>query len=44
MSEDAVIGVMLGGYRKVTQIKEPVIMNLQGIADKMQQNLLATKE
>ncbi|WP_430536038.1 GAF domain-containing protein [Listeria rocourtiae] len=44
MSEDAVIGVMLGGYRKVTQIKEPVITNLQEVADKMQPNLIATKE
>ncbi|MBC6309659.1 GAF domain-containing protein [Listeria sp. FSL L7-1582] len=44
MSEGVVIGVMLGGYRKVTQIKTSMPTDFQIIADKMQQSLLAVKE
>ncbi|MBC6316350.1 GAF domain-containing protein [Listeria grandensis] len=42
--EDTVIGVMLGGYRKVTHIKAPLIGNFKTCAEGMQKSLLAIKE
>ncbi|EUJ40313.1 hypothetical protein PWEIH_04506 [Listeria weihenstephanensis FSL R9-0317] len=44
MSDGSVIGVMLGGYRKVTQIKETTIDAFRITADKMQQSLQNIKE
>ncbi|MBC1530056.1 GAF domain-containing protein [Listeria booriae] len=44
LSEGAVIAVMLGGNRKVTQLKEALITDFQVIANKMEPSLLAVKE
>ncbi|MBC1373164.1 GAF domain-containing protein [Listeria booriae] len=44
LSEGAVIAVMLGGNRKVTQLKEALITDFQTIANKMEPSLLAVKE